>query len=117
MVVSSSGIATLKQKLSLSFDGIVDFLRTTFKRLPDKRRGKNKQYTMEDIGLSAFSVFFMQCPSFLAHQRLMQEARGKNNAQALFQVEDIPSDNHIRSLLDEVPPSSIFGACCHIIEP
>ena len=62
---------------------------------------------MVDAALSAFSVFFMQSPSFLDYQRTMQETQGKNNAQTLFGVHQIPSDNHIRSLLDAVEPSAV----------
>jgi hypothetical protein len=37
--------------------------------LPDKRRGPrhDDDYAMADIGLSAFSIFFIGSPSFLAH--------------------------------------------------
>jgi len=58
--------------------------------------------------LGAFSVFFTQCASFLANQRAMEETKGKSNAQTLFQIDQIPSDNHIRYLLDTVSPSLIF---------
>jgi hypothetical protein len=37
---------------------------------------------IRDAGLSAFAVFFMQAPSFLAHQRDMQRASGRNNANS-----------------------------------
>ena len=47
-------------------------------QLPDARRGKNRHYSMADAGLSAFSVFFMQCPSFLEYQRRMQQTQGRN---------------------------------------
>jgi hypothetical protein len=63
---------------------------------------------MEDAGLSAFSVFFMQDPSFLAHQKTMAERKGRSNAENLFGVHEIPSDNQIRSLLDGVPPHHLF---------
>lgn len=53
--------------------------------------------------MSAFSVFFSHCPSFLSFQRLMQENQGKNNCRTLFGVETIPSDNQIRNVLDAVP--------------
>ena len=62
---------------------------------------------MVDAALSAFSVFFMQSPSFLDYQRTMQETQGKDNAQTLFGVHRIPSDNHIRNLLDAVEPSAV----------
>jgi hypothetical protein len=41
---------------------------------------------MEDAALSAFSVFFIQTPSFLCYQRKMADSKGKGNAQSLFWV-------------------------------
>ena len=55
---------------------------------------------MVDGVLAAFAVFFMQSSSFLAHQRLLQNKKGRNNARSLFQVEAIPSDQQIRNLVD-----------------
>ena len=75
---------------------------------PDPRTGKNSTYSMQDIALGAFSVFFTQSASFLAHQTAMTEAKGKSNAQSLFDVQTIPSDNHIRKMLDVVPPAQLF---------
>jgi hypothetical protein len=63
---------------------------------------------MEDVALGAFSVFFTQSPSFLAHQTAMAETKSKNNAQTLFGIQDIPTDNHIRDLMDAVPPQRVY---------
>src|SRR4051794_29598297 len=52
--------------------------------LEDKRRGEGYHYTMADIGLAAFSVFFMQSPSFLGHQRALAEGHGRSNCQTLL---------------------------------
>jgi hypothetical protein len=39
----------------------------------------------DDIGMAAFSVFFMQSPSFLAHQRQFEDGRRKMGiAERLF---------------------------------
>lgn len=64
---------------------------------------------MEDIALSAFSVFFTQCPSFLSFQKAMEKSRGQSNARSLFQIDRIPSDNHIRQILDPIEPDNLFG--------
>ncbi|MCX7097943.1 MAG: hypothetical protein NTV43_08585 [Methylococcales bacterium] len=93
---------------ALTFGDVVTFLRTTFETFTDRRTGKNTTYTLTDAGLSAFSVFFMQSPSFLEFQRSMQETQGKNNAQTLFGVFEIPTDNQIRSLLDAVEPTAVY---------
>jgi hypothetical protein len=82
-------------------------LRGVLGGLPDGRTGDNIKYSMQDIGLGAFSVFFTQCPSFLARQKTMQQAQGLSNAQSLFHLEQIPCDNHLRQTLDPVPPEKL----------
>jgi hypothetical protein len=42
------------------FDHIVERLRTVAAALPDRRTGENTRYSMADIVLSAFAVFFTQ---------------------------------------------------------
>ena len=93
----------LSEAPTLKFDQLVSYLKTHFLLLPDSRVGFNTTYHIQDAALSAFSVFFMQCPSFLANQKKMQETKGKNNANSLFQVTNIPSDNQTRNLLDPKP--------------
>ena len=62
------------------FDQLIGQLRQRFADFPDRRTGSNIQYSMEDIALGAFSVFFTQCPSFLAHQKAMEKNKGRSNA-------------------------------------
>lgn len=92
---------------ALTVDGITQQMRRTFATFIDPRKGKNKSYTMVDAALSAFSVFFTQSPSFLAYQRSLEQAHGNNNAQTLFGIHDIPSDNQLRTLLDATPPGTL----------
>jgi hypothetical protein len=89
----------------LKFQEMVHFSRQSLEKAPDYRIGKNSQYEIADAGLGAFSAFYMQSPSFLAHQRDMQKRKGQNNARSLFEMETIPSDGQIRNLLDPVEPS------------
>lgn len=77
--------------------------------LEDKRRGADCTYTMADIGMAAFSLFFMQSPSFLAHQEALAAGRGRSNCQTLFGMERIPSDNHTRQMLDGHAPEVFDG--------
>ena len=52
----------------------------TVSMFPDKRSGNGRtRYSMRDIGLAAFSLFFMQNESLLAHQRRLQSERGRSN--------------------------------------
>ena len=96
--------------MALTLDDITRHIRGTFDAFTDPRTGKNKKYKITDAGLSAFSVFFMQSPSFLEHQRTLEQTYGENNARTLFGVHGIPADNHIRTLLDATPPSRLDPA-------
>lgn len=83
---------------------------------PDKRNGGGGAiYSMADIGLSAFSLFFMQSESFLAYQRGLEEGRKSSNCQTLFGMTKIPTDNHIRSMLDPVHPSHLQSSFDQVV--
>ena len=83
-------------------------LRRCLDRLPDKRRGTNTTYRMVDFGMAAFSVFFMQSPSFLAHQRRLEHGHARSNCESLFEIPKIPTDNQIREMLDPVAPERLY---------
>ncbi len=92
---------------------LLDHLRERLETFPDKRHGANQIYAMADIGMAAFSVFFMQSPSFLAHQQRLLDGHGRSNCETLFGMSRIPSDNHIRAMLDPAEPAllhPVFGA-------
>jgi hypothetical protein len=91
----------------LGLDRLVKRIKQSFGEFCDVRKGQNTQYDMVDAGMGAFSVFFTQSPSFLAHQEDMKRRKGRCNAESLFGMEQIPSDNQIRSLLDPVAPSYV----------
>lgn len=94
--------------MSLSFNlpTMIAHLRERWAMLPDHRKpNNNTRYSLGDAALSAFAVFFMQAPSFLAHQRAMETRKGQNNARTLFGIDRLPSDNQIRNLLDPLAPT------------
>ncbi len=88
----------------LKLSKLIEALRQVCGQFPDERRGQNNIYEVQDAGMSAFSVFFTQSPSFLAYQRDMQLSKGRSNAERLFDLHQLPSDNQIRNLLDPVDP-------------
>ena len=89
-------------------ESLIVALKALFATLPDRRQGDNTMYAMADFGLAAFSVFFTQSPSFLSHQTALARGRGTSNCQTLFGMEQIPTDNQIRTMLDPVPPEQLF---------
>jgi hypothetical protein len=97
-----------------TFQTLLSFLTECVEKFPDRRRGTNTQYSLQDVTRAAFAVFFFQSPSFLSFQTLMQEQQGKNNAKSILGVQQIPSDNHIRALLDPVDPvllNPVYDKC------
>ncbi len=103
-------------KKILSFEKMVESLRKAVQTFPDKRTGNNLTYSLDDVALGAFSVFFTQCPSFLVHQKAMEDAKGKSNAQTIFQIKQIPTDNHTRDLLDPVSWELAFPVFDYIFQ-
>jgi hypothetical protein len=101
----------------LNFDALKGILEQRIDQLPDHRKaGPNTQYRIKDAALGAFSVFYMQMPSFLAHQNHLQQTKGQNNARTLFGVETIPCDNQIRNLLDPFRASYLDGVYLEVFE-
>jgi hypothetical protein len=92
---------------------ILDTLIAEFKglcgRFTDPRScSPNLQYSIQDIALAAFSLFFTQSPSFLEYQRQLERRHGLSNLQTLFGLEKIPTDNQIRNVLDHTPETTLF---------
>ena len=89
-------------------DGLLQKLREVCEGFSDRRStSKNVVYSMADIGMAAFAMFFMQCESFLDFQRKVEERERRSNLHTLFGVKAIPTDPHIRLMLDEVEPESL----------
>lgn len=64
---------------------------------------------MQHVALGAFSAFFTQSPSFFEFERWMKQHRSRHNTTTLFGVEEIPTDNHIHSVLDGVPADRFYS--------
>jgi hypothetical protein len=95
-------------RLRLSFVSLVLRLHHLFDTFPDCRKGSNQSKEFNDAAMGAFALFYTQSPSFLSYQKLMRDSEGMDNAQSLFGINELLSDNHIRNLMDEVPPQRIF---------
>jgi len=95
--LSSQVLSRITRRLSRpSFKDLIGCLRETLAGFYDRRTGDNCSCAMEDFGLSAFAVFFTQAPSFLAHQKAMQTARGANKPLPPPLI-PIPAQSSLRS--------------------
>jgi hypothetical protein len=97
------------EALTISFEVLLSYLHQTITGIEDPRQASNgTRYRLSDAILSAFSVFFMQCESFLEHQRQRHSRRGKDNAQTLFGLSQIPTTPQLRNILDKIAAKSLF---------
>jgi hypothetical protein len=88
---------------------LVDWLSAAADKLPVRLEYSASKYSNRDAVNSAFAAFFFQFPSLLRYMREMQEEEKRDNVRSLFDVKGIPSDNHIRNIVDEIEPSAISG--------
>jgi hypothetical protein len=97
------------ESIPLSLKVLLGFLHQAIAGIGEPRKASNATlYSLRDPILGAFCTFFMQCESFLEHQRQMQSRQGKNNAQTLFGVIEIPSTPQIRNILDKLSAQQLF---------
>ncbi len=103
----------------LQLPALFDLLRSTAAFFPDNRTGTNIQYSLETFVMTAFSAFFMQCPSFNSHKILADQLEKNGNALSLFGLDQIPSHNQTRDVLDGVSPDClvpVFDGVFHSLD-
>ncbi len=92
------------EPMPLSFETLMADLNRAIRQIKAPRQPSNAtQYRLSDVMIGAFSAFFMQCESFLEHQRQMSSRCGQDNAQTLFGLLRVPSDAQIRNVMDAIP--------------
>lgn len=82
---------------------IIDFSKT----VADPRKGANKSYAYPEIFMGTYSVFHMQSQSFLAHQQRLKHKFATHNGKTLFGFDEIPSENQMRNVMDELNPCEL----------
>jgi hypothetical protein len=96
---------------------LLGYLQTSIAQIKEHRKpSPNTTYTIRDAVMSGFSLFFMQCESFLDYQRQLNSRKGHDNVQSLFGVIKIPTDNQIRNILDKISASVLFEVFAKIYE-
>ncbi len=83
----------------LSADALYELLRLRFEKIPD-HRGRKCPISLTDALMSAFGMFSLKDPSLLA----FEEHRNDENMRNLFRITRVPSDTHMREILDPVAP-------------
>jgi len=96
----------LREKVSI-FGELLDIFKDNIKNIKDTRRQRSDlKYSFNEIILGAFSMLYFQNSSWLDFQNKLGTTEGKNNAKMIFGIENIPVENHIKTQLDKIKPSS-----------
>ena len=93
-------------KKHLGFEGLMETVSRRFSQIADPRSRKG-EYSIPDVLLSALAMMFFQDPSILQFQRRLEDGFQRNNLNTLFGVEKIPSDTHMRDIIDDCEPKGI----------
>lgn len=92
---------------SLSGDSLLQSIRDHFKLIKDHRRPGQVRIALSDFLMSGFSVFCLKFASLLQFEQDMRKRKMASHLSPMFKLIEVPSDTHMRSVLDEVDPESI----------
>lgn len=93
----------IQPRKNLHADGLFRSVRNATERITDHRCTK-VDIELSDAIMSAFAMFSLKEPSLLA----FDERRNDQNMKTIYKIVNVPSDTHMRTLLDEVEPEKIY---------
>lgn len=88
---------------SLDGDSLFSVAREHFAGLADFRNPLRVEIAIEDFFMSGLAIFALKFPSLLQFEEEMRKKRHFSNLKGLFGVTRVPSDTHMRSVIDEYP--------------
>jgi hypothetical protein len=88
-----------------SFDRVYrEVILKCFSSLVDGRR-QNKHYGLLDALKSGFAIYSLKCASLFSFRKRSQAEH--SNLQSVYGIGEIPSDNTLRNILDQVCPNAL----------
>ena len=72
-------------------------------------------YTMSDIGIAAFSIFFLGSPSSLAHRTALAAGQGRPNCQTLSGTTKIPAGKYNCLMPSGAAPAVFYSLLGQVI--
>jgi hypothetical protein len=89
----------------IKIDQLISVLRECFQKVNDPRTG-HKIIPLNDFLMSSYAIFSLKYPSLLRFDQHSKEDIG-HNIKALFDITNLPSDTHLRDIMDEVNPKHL----------
>ncbi len=86
------------------YDQLLELVFQGFGGVEDHRKGGTK-YSLQDCLMSSFAMFSLKDPSLLSF--VSNYVARKENLEQVFKLQQIPSENGLRKILDSVQPDKL----------
>ena len=97
----------MHSKKHLSFNALRSMIADKFVDIQDSR-ASNVSNSMADVMLSGLACMYFQSDSLLEFQRNMERKQQRNNLRSMFSVQNLPTDQGMRNVIDKVDAESVF---------
>ncbi len=95
---------SIRIKEKLNANSLILLLRNHFAKIPD-HRSDNCKISLVDGIMSAYAMFSLKEQSVLAFETRAEKSN--DNLKSIYGLKDIPTDTHMRTMLDEISPDYI----------
>lgn len=85
----------------IKIEQCIEILKDFFSKFEDPRKGLT-EIPLQDFLLSAYAVFALKYPSLLSFENDLVDEKKRHNLKSLFGVSRVPSDTHLRDIMDEL---------------
>jgi len=93
----------MKLRKCLNVDALFNQIHLGFEKIPDHRL-KSPIISLSDALMSGFAMFSLKDPSLLAFD---QRQSKDTNLKSIYNIENVPCDTQMRTILDDVNPADI----------
>jgi hypothetical protein len=97
----------MHSKKHLSFKALRTMISDKLSTIKDNRAA-NSSNSIVDVMLSGLACMYFQSRSLLEFQRNMERREQRNNLRSLFTVKDLPTDQGMRNIIDQVDSETAF---------
>jgi Transposase DDE domain len=97
----------MAQGTSLKAEHLIQGLGDQFRNLTDYRNPLLSKIPIKDFPLSALAIFSLKFPSLLNFEQEMRDKRNFSNLTSLFGIEQVPSDTHMRTVMDKIDTNEL----------
>jgi len=91
----------MKAKKHLGFTVLREMVSNKIRSWKDNRRQGSISHSIHDVVMSGLACMYFQVPSLRQFQIDMKERSNKNNIRRLFGVQNVPSSNTMKEVLDD----------------